>query len=392
MDAKKSAFRYTVLVAALLSVSTITSYADNAKNVANYRYHYILAPSYIAVPQGSSNEAQLGLNVSLNDDGLVAGSIVDCSTLAIGLPCESRIVSYNYSNDSINDTGVNNGYGIGINNNNTIAGARYPDPNALDTQLLLVHKNGVETIPDQPQFTTIDDLNNRDAALLRQSENYDGSGPATYKLYKNGKVQSLNFGLSAQTAIAPGGKINDSDIFAGSYGDSNVNGRGFTYNIRSKKTTILQPYGNKPVSLVVDINNGDQVLGWSQTDVYDSNKQAGIWNKNGKFTPYATATYFGDIAFNDNGLIVASGAPDKLYLIPEPGVQLKLNDMVTDYVFPMHRLTSNDQTVTKIQRINNNGDMIGYTNSIASYGGGHGENKTEFFMLKRIVTPHLGKK
>ena len=148
--------------------------------------------------------------------------------------------------------------------------------------------------------------------------------------------------------------------------------RGFRFDSRTEKMTVLQPV-REPNSQAQDINNRGTVLGYSY--VPGKIERIGVWDRNERFETYFVEgtsefpTISNRLRFNDNNLIVislTSAASNRdSYLVPRPGVRLNLADLVEN-------LPSTEGSLWIINHVNNRGDMVG-----SGFNSGS-------FLLKRV--------
>ena len=152
--------------------------------------------------------------------------------------------------------------------------------------------------------------------------------------------------------------------------------RGFRFDYRTGKTTLLDPLPTEPNSWDLGINNRGDVLGYSF--ISGGLERIGVWDKKGEFNTYFVEgtpefpTVSNSLLFNDNNLIVITEVtiPDRgnSYLVPKPGVRLNLADLVENL--------PSGQNVAYILDMNNPGNMIGF--SAIKF------NITDMFLLERI--------
>jgi hypothetical protein len=155
---------------------------------------------------------------------------------------------------------------------------------------------------------------------------------------------------------------NEGTISGTAYTSENFqNIRGFLFDTRTGKTTLLNPLPTEPDSLTWDINNSGKVLGYSF--IGGSTERIGLWSKKGEFKTYFVEgtpefpTISNRLVFNDNNLIVITDVSrptselGNSYLVPKPGVRLNLADLVENL--------PSGQKLSNISGINNKGDIIG---------------------------------
>ena len=168
---------------------------------------------------------------------------------------------------------------------------------------------------------------------------------------------------------------NKHDIVCGRTVDESGNHRGFWFNRKNGELKLLDPLATEPHSWAMDINNRDQVLGYSFS--FSGIERIGVWSREGKFKTYFVEgtpefpTISNRLLFNDNNLIlitlVTSPAAerDNTYLVPKPGVRYNLADLVEN-------LPAGPGPLWWIVGLNNHGDIIGFNRN------------SEDFLLERI--------
>jgi hypothetical protein len=172
--------------------------------------------------------------------------------------------------------------------------------------------------------------------------------------------------------------INDHGIVSGTSFRS-AGDRAFRYHPRSGSITLLEPLPTEPKTWGQAINSRGDVLGYSFSDC--GLERVGVWRGTTFHTYFVEGTpefptVSNDLLWNERGLIVITSAINcrnnvstdlNSYLVPRPGVRLKLADLVDD---PLPVWTS-------ITDVNNRGDMIGS-------GGSAPFQPSSVFLLQRV--------
>ncbi len=251
---------------------------------------------------------------------------------------------------------------IAANNRGVVGGLVIQDWENFLGQAALFSEQGSRLIPRIPGeiHSQIEAINDRGTLLIYW---LDQDWTPKLDLYKDGKREPLDFGPSVPVVISPLW-INNNDIIAGTTHINGLGDRGFKFDTRTKQATILAPQPTEPDSWAVDINNHDEVLGYSF--VSDGIERIGIWDRHNRFKTYfveGTSTYptiSNSLEFNDNDLIVISSikAPaeekNHSYLVPKPGVRIDLETIVQNK-------PDGIAGITRIEQMNDRGDMIGYS-------------------------------
>jgi len=186
-------------------------------------------------------------------------------------------------------------------------------------------------------------------------------------LWKDGRFEYIsNGGMWPYT-------INDHGRIAGKISSKSLKqGFGFkAFLLKDGKVTYLADYGGK-TSEARDINNSDQVVGWSKTK--DGNNHAILWENN-KMTDLGTLGGKESYAYgiNDNGLIVGKAQlPDESFhaVIWKDGKIKDLNNLL---------LLRTHQTLENAAAVNNKGHI-----AVAGYIRG---GEKYFYYLKPAASP-----
>jgi hypothetical protein len=182
-----------------------------------------------------------------------------------------------------------------------------------------------------------------------------------------GKVRLLELGPGVISHLS----INDDNVIAGTIQQAGAPMRGFRYSVRSGVMTVLDPIGGDPESQGQGINRRGDVLGYSYTA--SGLERIGVW-RGKKFQTFFVEgtpefpTVSNNLLWNRHGLIVITNSHEdpNSYLVPRPGVRLKLAD-----------LTDGLPTWSLVKGINSRGDLIG--------SAGDSISNAEFdFLLQRV--------
>ena len=222
----------------------------------------------------------------------------------------------------------------------------------------------MELIPPQPGeiFSFVVSLNDPGTALV-DSFTADAEN---FVLYRKGHAALLDFGPTVPRPVFFSSRhINNQGLIAGIAGGLPSGARGFRFDPRTGESQLLSPFpGDTTETLAwgMGINTRGDVLGYSFTiGVQPYHERIGVWDRAGNFKTYLVRSKSSNrLLFNDNNLIVItlefSGTS---YLVPKPGVSLSLADLVVN---PPAGLT-----LDFITDLNNQGDMIGLSDSHGSF-------------------------
>ena len=253
------------------------------------------------------------------------------------------------------------GWPNAANNRGVVGGLVIQDWENYLGQAALFSEQGTQLIPRIPGeiHSQIEAINDRGTVLINW---FDQDWNSKLDLYKDGKRTPIDFGPSVPVVIALW--MNNNDVFAGITYIDGHGYRGFKFDTRTKQATILAPQPTEPDSWALDINNHDEVLGYSfETDGIE---RIGIWDRHNRFKTYFVEgtteypTISNNLEFNDNNLIVISSISSPVeerfhsYLVPKPGVRIDLESIVKNK-------PDGTAGITSIMQMNDRGDMIGYT-------------------------------
>jgi hypothetical protein len=322
--------------------------AGEFRNSEEFRYRYV-SLSQAVLPSGFISF----IPSAINNNGQIYGTAFDGSS-----PPTQYVAVYKHgvvttlspgSATTANEKGIVGGFVSVLNQANNVS----------QNQAALFRGDQMTLIPPQPgeSLSSVLDLNDSGTAIVLSFEN--PSTPPAYLSYKKGQTTLLDFG---PTVTAPNRvRINNRGTIALSGIDASGRVSAFRHDTRTGETMQLAPPTTETNDWgAVDINNSGKVLGYSLE--VDDTERNGLWDSKGQFKTYfvfppdnSNNLVTVNLVFNDTDLIVRSvfdfsGAGNS-YLLPKPGVLLNL----ADHVINMPQ----DQKLSIINDMNNNGDMIG---------------------------------
>jgi hypothetical protein len=266
------------------------------------------------------------------------------------------------------ETVLHDGVTYVVNTSGVVGGA-VVDPATGAEQAAIFTGSRARVIPRLPGETTshVIGLTGSGTALVF-SANDATLTSAFYLDDVRGKVTPVDFGPGVISDLS----VNDDLVIAGTI-KKKLPGplRAFRYDVGSTGMTVLDPIRGDPQSEGQGINRRGDVLGYSYTG--GGLERIGVWR--GKtFQTYFTEgtaefpTVSNTLLWNRDGLIVITGGHVDLnsYLVPRPGVRMKLAD-----------LSDALPAWTSIRGINSRGDLIGF-------GGSTQNNVDTNFLLERI--------
>ncbi|PSJ18725.1 hypothetical protein [Nitrosomonas supralitoralis] len=246
------------------------------------------------------------------------------------------------------------------NESGTFGGSVITDFENFFGQAALFTGSKLQLIPRMPGEIHSEVLKINDpgvAIIFSLDENFNGR----LALYKNGEVSPLDFGPDIRSPFFL--NMNNKGIIAGTTFIDGLGYRGFRFDPRARKTTLLEPLPTEPHAWAVGINNRDNVLGYSF--IGGAIERIGVWDAAGKFRTYFVEgisefpTISNRLRFNDNNMILITlvtrprSEVGNSYLVPKPGVRLNVADLVTgvppDLFLPFSFL----------EAINNQGNILG---------------------------------
>lgn len=303
------------------------------------------------------------------DDGRVFGALALCDevtcSFAVGVYRNGRI------------TALSRGIPNDANERGTAGGEVVVDPGLDTRQAALFRAGRTRVLPRLPGETRSSVLRLTDAgtALVASSAR---SGAVTYYLTGGGRTGRLPFGPN----VGPEFGINERAVIAGTTLAAGAR-RAFRYQPSSRRMTLLPPLAGDAGSAGRAINARGDVLGWSYPPGSCGVERIGAW-RGTAFRTYvaqggpARPTHSSDLLWNRQGLVVLTralecrshaGGDMNSYLVPRPGVRLKLADLVAGRLPPW----------TAITGINARGDLIGI-------GSDRFFGLNDAFLLQRVNT------
>jgi len=184
-------------------------------------------------------------------------------------------------------------------------------------------------------------------------------------LYADGKSTNLDLDADA---------VNNLDVNAQGLVSGTINGsRAFRHDPRTGETTILDPLPSEDNSWGLGIDSSGNVLGYSF--IWGGRERIGYWDLGGTFHEWfvegipEVPTLSNALRWNEAGLIVItfSFSDPNSYIVPRPGVRLRLRDITTG---PLPDFTN-------IVDVNDRGDLLGW-------GGSEPFFQEHMFLLQRI--------
>lgn len=354
-----SGMRFGVMVlAALMAGITSRSIAAESESHAQkntspeYRYHYVSLDE--ATPPGFDFLDPF----KLTNRGFVFANAYACPS-----SCSISIAVYRRGTTTI----LQDGIGYTANERGTVGGSVLIDPDNFIEQAALFTRGGVERIPRLPGEYSSHVMRLTDSGIALVESVDSTTFESTFYLYKRGHVIPLDLG-SGQVSFLD---VNDHGLIAGTVSAPGLNDRAFRFDPSSGTMTLLNPLPTEPDSWGQGINRDGDVLGYSF--VSGGLERIGVW-RHGSFQTYFVEgtpqfpTVSNRLLWNDKGLIVITRSRSDLnsYLVPRPGVRLRLAD-----------LADRVPVWTAIVDVNSHGDLIGY-------GGPDFGSVGETFLLQRL--------
>lgn len=237
------------------------------------------------------------------------------------------------------------------NEHGLIGGSLVTDPENFVEQAALFKDHAVRLLPRMQGEVTSQVLRVTDSGLALVAWQ-DESFAQHYYLYDHGKVTPVTAG-DAAIGVAD---VNRHGIVAGTIG-AGSHQRAFRLNPYSHRLTLLEPQPTEPAAWGLGINDRGDVLGYSF--VYGGRERIGVWRGTRFITWFVEGTpqfptISNNLLWNERGEIVitrtsSGGGDPNSYLVPRPGVRLKLADISDQLPFVW----------TGIADINERGDMVG---------------------------------
>jgi hypothetical protein len=263
-----------------------------------------------------------------------------------------------------------------VNRHGLIGGSVVVDPEPLVEQAALFKDGLIKRLPRMPGETTswVRRVTDSGKALVSWSGE---AGVPHYYLYQDGKVTPITVDGDASISML---EVNNAGLVSGTLSRLFRPSRAFRLNPFSGKLTVLDPLPTEPQSWGLGINNRGDVLGYSF--VGSGRERIGVW-RGTRFTTYFVEgtpefpTISDRLLWNERGEIVItetseSGGDPNSYLVPRPGVRLRLADITDRLPFFW----------TLIADINNRGDIVGA-------GGPSYFETAGTFLLERIDSERL---
>jgi hypothetical protein len=298
--------------------------------------------------------------IKITDDRRVYGTAYSCPS-----DCIPWIFVYRSGRLTVLDRG----FAYTANEDGVVGGSVLTDPANPSEQAALFHgHHQIELIPPLPgeRASHVLELTDSGIALVESIDSVTFA--STFYLYRHGRVTALNLGFDQTRFI----HVNDRGVVAGTSFDLGTRrSRAFRYDPRSGTMTTLDPLSTEPDSWGLGINDRGDVLGYSF--VSGGLERIGAWHDRTFQTYFVEGTpefptVSNRLLWNRNGLIVITdtAGPDLgSYLVPAPGVRLRLADL-SDHL----------PTWTVIQGVNGRGDLVGA-------GGSSRAIIEETFLLER---------
>jgi hypothetical protein len=337
-------FRFNRVVGPLVAV--MLALWASALQAQDYHYRYVSFDTCEAPP------GYTGFGGTIQNSGRLYGSVSDEQTfLPYIAVCAQGVVTVLQPEVPAFLSAVNTAGTV-------LLASVLVDPVNFITQAALFRNGQVELIPPLPGEFTSFGLSLTDTGMALVSS-FNEFFEETVLLYQKGETTPLDFGLTNYSVRG----MNNQGIIAGTTGVDGVGDRGFRFDSRTGRTTLLDPLPTEQHAWAVGINNHGDILGYSF--VAGGIERIGVWSRDGRFQPYFVegVTEFPTISnallFNENNLIViafvTNPPPERgnSYLVPKPGVRLNLADLVEN-------LPPGAGVLRFITGINEHGDLVGF--------------------------------
>jgi probable HAF family extracellular repeat protein len=179
-------------------------------------------------------------------------------------------------------------------------------------------------------------------------------------LYVYGQAIPIDLGNDVKLYAPINPTINDEGIIAGTVSVvSTGHFRAFRHDIRSGKTTLLEPIAGDTDTWGLGIHARGEILGYSFV-VFSTTEHIGTWDRRGNFTVHFTEgtaqypTVSNNLVFNDRDQIVISSTTDqKSYIVPTVGQRHDLDTLVIN-------LPAINQPLFDVVGINDDGVIAGW--------------------------------
>jgi hypothetical protein len=260
------------------------------------------------------------------------------------------------------------GFANTANHRGAIGGGVLLDPELGTAQAARFTKAGIELIPPLDNDEVVAGVGLLSDSNIALVDSFDHNFELRQYLTRRGEITPVDFGpdpvmqldLSDRGRIS--GTVRREDIF-----------RAFRYRPSTGRFTVLDPLPTEPNAWGQAINRKGDVLGYSF--VFGGLERIGVWRGTEFHTYFVEGTpefptISNRLLWNERGLIVITDTSvDDLnsYLVPEPGVRLKLADLTRG---PL-------PAWTRIIDINEHGDMLGV-------GADNPPHADQLFLLRRI--------
>jgi hypothetical protein len=185
-------------------------------------------------------------------------------------------------------------------------------------------------------------------------------GETTHYLYENGKKTFLTFPARAIQL-----NVSDNGLMSGTLLRPGLPNSAFRMNTKNGESSVLAPQPTEPHSWGQGIHDNGDVLGYSF--VGGGLERIGVWDNKNVFTTYFVEgtpefpTVSNKLLWNQSNFIVITDAGRNdlnSYIVPKPGVRIKLADAVEGGALPPWTL---------IMGVNDRGDLTGVGGSQAFY-------------------------
>jgi hypothetical protein len=329
--------RLPVLVAVLCAALVAPTTEAQAGPVTG-PFHYRLVNLDAALPAGYIFFDP----AKVMDDGRVLGTGYRCDEV-----CVPSVVVYRNGTDTVLADGVV----YTANDLGVIAGSVVADPAVFDEQAAIFLGSHTRLIPRLPGEVSshVTGLTNLGTALVQS----DSATAVSYYLYDlRGRVTPIDLGPDQILNMS----VNDANLVVGSIQPIGGPARAFRYDPVRRVLTKLDPIGGDPESWGLAINLRGGVLGYSF--VAGGLERIGVW-RGRTFQPSFVEgtpdipTISNALLWNRAGLIVITATNDgNNYLVPRPGVRLRLTDLVDGLPAGL-----------RVRGINDAGDLIGFSNT-----------------------------
>lgn len=354
-------FKFVALVISMTTfggMGSAVAAEPGAQPQPRWRYHYVDLDA-VALPAGLEF---LDIPAAINDSGSVYVTGYACRPV-----CLPTVLVYRNGTMSI----VHEGIAYSANNNGTVGGSVFTDPeNGIEQAALFPDDGTVVLIPRLPGETTshVRKVTNTGIALV---ESVDGTAnrSSLYLYLPSKQVLPLDLGTDQILFL----DVNDRGIVGGTIAPAGpANDRAFRYNPLSGVRTLLEPLPTEPDSWGTAINSRGDVLGYSF--ISGGRERIGSWRGRQFKVSFVEGTpkhptVSNRLLWNDHNLIVITNtSQDDLssYIVTSPGHRKNLADLSDKHL----------DTWTMTTDLNERGDMIGVEGP-SFYQAGHQ------FVLKR---------